>query len=63
MNTKMDDVVFLKFDVDERGNLAHEHKINAIDKLTFYKNSEKVETIRECEASENQIKETIVANK
>merc|ERR1711915_661185 len=61
MDAEMDDVVFLKVDVDECDDLAREHEISAMPTFIFFKNGEKVE--RFSGANEAKIKDTITAKK
>merc|ERR1712126_228346 len=61
MDSEMEDVVFLKVDVDENDDLAREHEISAMPTFIFFKNGEKVE--RFSGANEAKIKETIAAKK
>merc|ERR1712025_214867 len=61
MDAEMDDVVFLKVDVDECDELAKEHEISAMPTFIFFKNGEKVE--RFSGANEEKIRTTIGAKK
>merc|ERR1712180_297579 len=61
MDAEMDDVVFLKVDVDECDDLAKEHEISAMPTFIFFKNGEKV--VRFSGANEAKIKDTITAKK
>merc|ERR1712243_126094 len=61
MDSEMEDVVFLKVDVDECDDLAAEHEVSAMPTFIFFMNGIKVDKFSG--ANEAKIRETIAANK
>jgi len=61
MSKTMDDVVFLKVDVDECEKVAEDYNIQAMPTFVFIKNGEKVTDL--CGANIDKLKEIVAANK
>merc|ERR1712170_344519 len=61
MDKTMDDVVFLKVDVDECEDIAQEYKINAMPTFIFIKNKSKVADLTG--ANVEKLKEIVASNK
>merc|ERR1712168_1481289 len=61
MDKTMDDVVFLKVDVDEWEDIAMEYQINAMPTFIFIKNKSKVADLTG--ANVDKLKEIVASNK